>query len=298
MKSQIFKILGDENVKLTTYISRGITENKKPAIIICPGGAYISTTDREGECVALKFMSEGYQAFVLDYSTEYSNPNKVKFPQQLLELEEAIRLIREHADEWQIDKDKINLIGFSAGGHLIATYGNYWNTNVFSNSIDKEEVKPNALILSYPLLDYVQSEKRRKQSSEKSIDMGHVIGKSGKKTKVSEMLVRVNKSIFGTENPDESVLLKYSPVYHVNDHTPPTFIWGTQNDEILNFKQSLDYASNLSDKGIPCEIHMYQNGVHGLSLANRESAVYDYQINPSVSTWFYLAIKWLDNIND
>ena len=110
---------------------------KRPAVLIFPGGSYEFCSPWEDEPVALAYMAEGYQAFSLYYSVS-KDPKEQVFPHVFEEAEEALRTIREHAEEWNVDPNRIAVIGFSAGGHLAA----------YLSAAGKE--KPNASILGYP----------------------------------------------------------------------------------------------------------------------------------------------------
>ncbi|WP_313539611.1 alpha/beta hydrolase, partial [Enterococcus sp.] len=138
---------------LTTYIienSAEIEVNRlRPAVIICPGGGYEMLSDREAEPIAIKMMSFGFQAFVLHYSIK-----PAVYPIALTELATAVRLVRQQHEAWHVDPDKIIVAGFSAGGHLAANLGVSWQEPFLSELLDgqKEEWKPNGLLLSYPVL--------------------------------------------------------------------------------------------------------------------------------------------------
>lgn len=133
--------LTNENVTLTAYIPHFSNEmphlEKRPAILVIPGGAYKFCSDREAEPVALAFMNKGYAAFVLRYSI---GEGKAAFPRPLNDAEEALELIQRNADEWRIDASKIAAIGFSAGGHLCAALGTMGR------------IRPAACILGYPCI--------------------------------------------------------------------------------------------------------------------------------------------------
>ncbi|QMS85055.1 alpha/beta hydrolase [Candidatus Xianfuyuplasma coldseepsis] len=140
MNIQTIQLHDDPDVTLTAYIQSPSKEMPgvqiKPAILICPGGGYHICSDREAEVIALSYLKEGYQAFVLRYSLM----EKSQFPQPLHDAEMALTLIREHHEEWFLDPDKVAVIGFSAGAHLatmLATSGS---------------VRPNALLVGYPTL--------------------------------------------------------------------------------------------------------------------------------------------------
>lgn len=133
--------LSNEDVTLTAYIPEYSSEmphlEKRPAILVIPGGAYKMCSDREAEPVALAFMNKGYAAFILRYSV---GKGKAAFPRPLNDAEEALELIHENADEWRINASKIAAIGFSAGGHLCAALG------------AMGRIRPAACILGYPCI--------------------------------------------------------------------------------------------------------------------------------------------------
>ncbi|MBY9078349.1 alpha/beta hydrolase [Paenibacillus sp. HN-1] len=132
--------LTNDSVTLTAYLLDNSPElsntSIRPAIIIMPGGGYYACSDREAEPVAMAFLAEGYQSFILRYSVK----ENAAFPKPLNDAEEALELIRNNSGEWGIDPDKIAACGFSAGGHLAAAVGTMGR------------VKPNALILGYPAI--------------------------------------------------------------------------------------------------------------------------------------------------
>lgn len=136
MKIETIK-LTNENVTLTAYIQYPSQEMKqkmkKPGILILPGGGYEFCSDREGEPIALAYMKEGFNAFVLEYSLK----DQAKFPRPLHDAEEALSFIRKNAEEWCVIEDKIACIGFSAGGHLGSQLG------------ASQVIRPNALLLGY-----------------------------------------------------------------------------------------------------------------------------------------------------
>lgn len=133
--------LSNEDVTLTAYIPEYSSEmphlEKRPAILVIPGGAYKMCSDREAEPVALAFMNKGYAAFILRYSV---GKGKAAFPRPLNDAEEALELIHKNADEWRVDSSKIAAIGFSAGGHLCAALG------------AMGRIRPAACILGYPCI--------------------------------------------------------------------------------------------------------------------------------------------------
>ena len=255
---------GSFDAYATTYLIESNSEIKnrrRPVVIICPGGAYMSISDREGEPIALRFLAEGYHAIVLHYSV-YPNAT---YPTALLELGRVVSMLREKSDEWLIDKDKIILMGFSAGGHLAASYSCFWTKDFISRSLSckREELMPNALILGYPVI-----------TSEHTLggSFRHLLG-----DKYDELL-------------EEMSLEK-----QVNADNPPTFMWHTVTDEAVSYKNSVLFEAALKEKGISVQLHLYPEGMHGLALANEVTAIDESQIVPSCQDWLERALKWIKN---
>ncbi|MDR4946118.1 MBL fold metallo-hydrolase [Neobacillus cucumis] len=135
--------------------------------MVCPGGAYMVCPrhGNEGDPVAMAFAIDGYQSFVLEYSVAERAPKgKTLFPAQVIDLGKAIKTIREHADEWCVDVDKISIIGFSAGAHLCGMYATTWSEPLLAETfgVDSSVFKPLSAMLIYGLLDYTIQEKFNK----------------------------------------------------------------------------------------------------------------------------------------
>ncbi|MCM8710341.1 alpha/beta hydrolase [Clostridium sp. SYSU_GA19001] len=290
------KLWKDNNeAYLQTYILHDSKEfntgKKRPSIIICPGGAYFRTTDREAEPVAIRFATLGYNTFVLRYNTYYGdkvidrrNPpppgnEKTAYPQPLYDLAQAILTIREKAENWLIDTSKIILCGFSAGGHLVSSMGVHWQDELLTSkfNVDSELFRPRALILGYPLTDYILMKKEALSDNPGAVAFQEFS----------------NKVVFGKSNPTEEELMKLSPANYVSDKTPPTFIWHTANDESVYVSNSLRFATMLTKYKVPYELHIFESGVHGLSLADETTAAKNEHVNPSCQVWFDLAASWL-----
>ncbi len=256
-------VSGSENAFLTTYIieeNPEMPKRERPIVLICPGGAYMSVSHREGEPVALRFAAQGYHAAVLNYSVYPF----ATYPRALLELGTAVGFLREHAKEWLIDKDRIILVGFSAGGHLAASYGCFWSNEVAGLlGCDEEILKPNGLILGYPVI---------------------TSGKYASRYSFVNLL---------GEKYDE-LIEKMSLEYCVNSKNPPTFIWHTESDEAVPCENSRLFAAALEDAGIPVELHVYPEGKHGLALANEATAADASQIVPSCQDWIDRAFSWIN----
>ncbi|WP_083258838.1 alpha/beta hydrolase [Cellulosilyticum sp. I15G10I2] len=268
---EAFKGLSDSdyNPTLSAYIvanSNDIHPNyKRPSVVICPGGGYRLTSDREAEPVALRFVAAGFNAFVLRYSVETN-----KYPAQLLEVSAAVAYIRKMANKWSVDENKIIVCGFSAGGHLAGSLGVFWNQSFIREKLGLEagENKPNAMILSYPV---ITAGEFAHQGS-----FNHLLGPEASQEQ---------RDTLSLEN-------------HVSVNTPPTFIWHTLDDTTVPVENALLFARALREKNILFELHIYYQGVHGLSLCDKTTAHIEKpeQINPHAATWFNLALGWLHEV--
>lgn len=232
---------------------------KRPAVIVCPGGGYAFRSDREAEPVALEFLTRGYQAFILNYSVA-----PVKYPAALLEAAAAFAYIRSNADALHVNPDAISVCGFSAGGHLTASIGTLWNDPMLSEvlGVPNEQFKPNALVLSYPVIS--------------SGEFAHV-------------------GSFDNLAGDDAQLRKYLSLEdRVGEHTPPSFIWHTFTDGTVPVENSLMFANAMRKHNIPFELHIFPDGYHGLSLGTDEtlSCAAD-RVNEHISVWMNLCDRWL-----
>jgi acetyl esterase/lipase len=263
------------------------SERKHPAIIVCGGGAYMGISDREKEPVALYFLNQGYQAFVLNYATK--SIGDPVYPNPVYDLAKMVLTIREHADEWNIDPNKITAVGFSAGAHLCACLATQWHEDYLSSKlkVNSDLLRLNAVILSYPLLDFLYQ--KHKVSTDKDRDVAPATMPFSKGE-----ITRLSGDIMIGENATDEMCRIASPFYHITDKTPPTFIWHTASDELVYVGQSLRFSEKLHDLGIPFELHIFETGVHGLSLANEQSSNDPLFINHDVAIWTDLAMKFLN----
>lgn len=239
--------------KLTTYVVEGLRE--RPGVLICPGGAYRFISPREAEAVALQFCAAGFNAFVLTYTVP---PDHYHLP--LRELSQAVCEIRKRAADWNLDPDRIAVCGFSAGGHLAASLGVHWH-----KLEDAPMNKPNALILSYPVIS--SGEHKHAGSFE------NLLG----------------------PNPTPEMVEEMSLEKQVNPNTPPTFLWHTVEDDVVPVENSLLFASALQKNNILFELHVFPHGPHGLSLATVETDD-GRGISPHVGHWIGLCIEWLKEL--
>ncbi|MDD2533520.1 MAG: alpha/beta hydrolase [Eubacteriales bacterium] len=298
MKTEKIKIWGDQDeAYLQAYLLHDSKEfnqqKKRPAVIICPGGAYLGTSDREAEPVALRFAAQGYQTFVLRYRTYFTefssnfnpkneipvNPRSL-WPNPLYDLAKSISLIRQHANEWLVDTDHIAICGFSAGGNLVGHLATHWHDPELAAQIGVESnmLKPNAVIMGYPVLDYFTMVQI---NAERNIPLNNQIWRLS------------NTAVFGVAELSAEQLNTISPITAVSQQTAPCFIWHTASDELVYVENSLTFAMALSKHKIPYAMHIFESGPHGLSLADDTSADSPELINPDAAVWFDLVLTWL-----
>ena len=240
-------------------------ERKRPVVLICPGGGYAMTSDREAEALAVKFMAMGYHAAILRYSVA-----PARFPEALLQLATAVAMLRENAEKWHIDTDKIVIQGSSAGGHLAASLGVFWNKPFVAEALemDAEKFRPNGLMLSYPVI--TSGEKAHQGSFE---------------------------CVLGEDYADEEKRRFLSLEFNVTKDTPPTFMWHTAPDDTVPVENSLLFFQALHALDIPAELHIYPVGGHGLGLATAETAYPNgYGIQTECETWVQLAGDWMKHL--
>lgn len=261
-----FKDLDGENPVLDVYLPDEVMNRpdfKRPSMLICPGGGYWSCSSREAEPIALHFLPEGFNVFVLWYTCA-----PARFPTQIRQVAAAMELIHQNAKEWLCDTEKISIMGFSAGGHLAAHY---------STSFDCPEVRemfpeskaPAASVLCYPVISAVEG-KCHKGSFERLV---------GQYPLTEEQMKR-----FSLENA-------------VKENTPPAFIWHTASDTIVPVYSSLVYAQALSEYNIPFELRVFPEGQHGVATCD-EKTLDDFKpCYPYNRVWFKEAVDWLKYMN-
>lgn len=251
----------------TTYIPEIYPEYQRlcerPTVIICPGGGYNHHSPREGEAIALKMNSYGFNAVVLRYSLA---PNE--YPCALYELAKLVSIVKEHTEEWHVKKNAVFAAGFSAGGHLAASLGNMWNSRELSEKLDlsNESMRPDGLLLGYPVITSGQFAHRG--SFEKLLGMQYA-------------------ALVDTVSQEKLV----------NEHTPPAFLWHTFEDGSVPVENTLFFADALRKKGVHFELHIFPYGGHGLGLATEETNTKEgNKLQPECAVWPDLFAAWVRNL--
>ena len=252
-----------DDAALYVYIldrAEEILVKSRPMIVICPGGAYLGTSDREAEIVAMQFLAMGYHAAVLRYSVK-----PAVFPAANLELGKSMVLIREHAQDWGVENDKIVVTGFSAGGHMAASYCMFWNQGFIAQKLGVSPalLRPSGMVLGYPVIT------------------------SGEYAHHDSI-----KNLLGAEYEEKKEQMSLEKC--VNQDVPRSFIWHTYEDDLVPVQNSILLVDALVKAKIPTEFHMFAKGGHGLSLANRMTQNQWFGVEPTCQPWVELLHNWLE----
>ncbi|MGD0036697.1 MAG: alpha/beta hydrolase [Bacteroidota bacterium] len=225
------------------------------AVIICPGGGYGRLAiDHEGSVVAAKLNQWGITAFVLKYRLPSDAIMKQKNIGPLQDGQEAVRIVRRHAAEWNINPHKIGIMGFSAGGHLAATVSTLYGDSLYTQ-MDTTSARPDFSILVYPV-----------------ISMDSTVTHGGS---------RIN--LLG-EHPSEELMRRFSSDLLVTPQTPPAFLVQAVDDPAVPIENSIRYLIALRKNKVPAELHLYESGGHGFGLGKS---------NGTESSWPEACKRWL-----
>lgn len=257
----------EEKGKLYTYFLNASYEmrpdEKRPVVVICPGGGYEMTSDREAEPIAMRFLAMGYHAVILRYSVR-----PTEYPVALLQLANTVKYLKDNAEQFHIDPDKIVLQGSSAGGHLAASFGVFWNRELITKALQVEGgyLRPAGMILCYPVIT------------------------SGKMAHKWSFL-----NLLGERY--EQMKDEMSLETQVTKDTPRTFLWHTVTDDCVPVENSVFFFQALKKAGVSVELHLYPVGGHGLSLANEETkSCNGSEVQVECQSWIRLAETWMKGI--
>jgi acetyl esterase/lipase len=240
-------------------LAKGNTENDKPAvtiyrpaedkangagIVVCPGGGYGHLAmDHEGGAIAQWMNGLGVTAFVLKYrhrNTGYGHPAP------MLDAQRAVRFAREGAERYRLDRNRIGIIGFSAGGHLASTVGTHFDDGKAdaADVIDRASCRPDFMILVYPVI---------------SLATEYTHGGS-------------KKNLLG-DKPEPELVASLSNESQVTEKTPPTFLMHTGGDTAVPAENSVLFYMALRKARVPAELHIYEKGAHGFGLAPKDAVL-------------------------
>ena len=247
--------VGDEDAdKPHIRIYRPDGANTGAACIVCPGGGYGAlAVDHEGHQVAVWMQKLGITAVVLKYRL---GP-RYRHPAPLQDVTRAVRLVRSRADELGIDRDRVGVMGFSAGGHLASTIATHYDAGdpTADDPVDRQSCRPSFSILAYPV-----------------ISLGSDFAHAGSR-----------RNLLGSD-PDPDVLASLTNETQVTSDTPPTFLFHTADDSAVPVKNSLVYYDALVEAGVDAELHIFRHGRHGVGFAPG---------SPTLGIWPDLLENWL-----
>jgi len=230
------------------------------AVLIFPGGGYgILAYDWEGTDIAKFLNGKGIAGIVVKYRlpSNVSQTDKKYVP--LIDAQRAIRLVRSKVEEFNIQSNKIGIIGFSAGGHLASTLGTHFNEEVYQtiDGIDKESARPDFMALAYPVISF------------------------GPNTHSGSKI-----NLIGEEESSE-LSDYFSNEKHVSDQTPPTFLLHATDDAAVPVENSLLFYKAVKDKGVSATMHIYPKGGHGFGLGLHDEHLKD---------WGKQMIDWIESL--
>lgn len=231
------------------------------AVLICPGGGYVTlATDHEGDSVAKYFNNLGITAFVLRYRLGTWDHKKYQHPAQKLDAARAMRYIRSNAKAWNINANKIGIMGFSAGGHLASMIGTGFDggDKKAKDPIEKVTNKPNFMILVYPVI-----------------------------TMTTKYAFSFGRGVLLGDNACKDQVDSISTELQVTTLTPPTFLMHANDDDVAPENSILFYMALRANK-VPAELHIYEKGGHGYGLG-------DPKKDAIIATWPARLTDWLKN---
>ena len=210
------------------------------AVIICPGGGYwVNAISHEGTDVARKFNEIGVAAFVLKYRIPDDATMVRREIGPLQDAQEAIKTVRQRAKEWNVNVNRIGIMGFSAGGHLASTAGTHFS-NVVIPDAGNISLRPDFMILIYPVISFQDT-------------IGHIGSRD---------------QLIGKQ-PSQEKINEYSNELQVTSETPPAFLVHASDDDTVNPDNSISFYQSLIKHKVPSELHLYQRGGHGFGMYNK-----------------------------
>ncbi|MBK9394771.1 MAG: alpha/beta hydrolase [Uliginosibacterium sp.] len=271
--ADLFSTVGDLNNEglptLTPYLLAGA--ECRPAMIVCPGGSFQFRASNEGEPIAKWLNQIGFNAFVVNYRVAPFSPFTSS-----KDAVRAVRLVRYHAQEFNIDPERIGMIGFSAGGYLTAFVGTRFENGVMAPGSRDAQIM--SMLLGEPdLNDPVDQTSARLNAM--VLCYGETSPFSKEKLPPDSLLpkdISVDEFIGFTSNHQ-----------HISANTPPTFLWVTATDHWNFQRQNLIFAQMLNEQNLPFDLHVFSKGPHGLGLGEDE---------PTVAIWTKLCESWLKGL--
>lgn len=261
MQKKVVDPISDWGGRLTAYLHEpddlSIHRGARPGILIFPGGGYEKIVTRECDPVAFEFFSAGFNAFILEYSIRETGSDKELLGLiPLAQASAAIMYIRKMSKNWNMSDD-LAVLGCSAGGHLAGSCGTMWNCQELYKMIGTCDGmnRPDAVVMCYPVV---------------------LSGEYAHKPSLDNLA-------------DETMQRFFDLTAHMGDHVPPTFLWTTQEDQLVPCENTLQYALALQKHHISYELHIYPYGEHGITLGTAETNIE----NVHIASWVKLCKEWL-----
>lgn len=242
---------------LTPYPIEGARGPSAPsaAVVVCPGGGYGGLAAHEGKDYALWLNQQGIAAFVLRYRLGSAG---YRHPCMLADAARAVRWVRAQAEALRIDPERVGIMGSSAGGHLAATLLTHFDAGAAGaeDVVERQSSRPDFGILCYAV-----------------ISMGAITHEGSK------------RNLLG-ENPAPELVRLLSNELQVTARTPPCFLWHTWADQVVKVENVLEFAAALQRHGVPFDLHIYQNGRHGIGLEDQPPFANAHPWSRDLAFWF------------
>ena len=255
------------------YLDSYISDNRsiiRDAMLIFPGGGYSYCSEREAEPIATAFLSKGFNCFVLNYRTSDTD----RYPDQLIDASRALIHIKDNADRYNINPERVFAVGFSAGGHLLGTLATVDTRPEAYEAlgVPKKRLSLAGMILSYPVITA----------------FAPTHGNS---------FVRLSGKQY--EDLTEEEKKRLSVETHINENSPPAFLWHTAEDRAVPLDGTIAVAKKYLELKRPVSLRIYPYGPHGMSLANSQTSNSDPRAEDAiVARWVDEAAEWVANLRN
>ncbi len=265
---RIFLDESDSRVYIDTYVS-DVRNFVRDAMLVIPGGGYSNVCqEREGEPIALAYLSKGYNAFVLNYRVGSEGD---AYPKQLIDAARAVLHIKRNAKEYNINPERVFAVGFSAGGHLAGSLALWYKHAPVLEAlgVSAEEIRVKGVVLSYPVVSALYP------THEHSF---------------------ANLAGMPFEDITDEQKAKFSLETSVTEDSPAAFIWHTATDRCVPPYGSIALATEYIKKRVPVTLRLYPYGIHGISLANKITSRIPEAFVPTAEGWLDESVEFLETL--